>query len=138
MICKPRRGEISKLDTTGQPCIFAWLACSCGFDGASQHTVQAAKQTLLLRRGYALNSKTLYEMSQVEIDKVAVGALVDIGTVAVNHTLTHEEKILSHIQQMKNPYCFTSGGVPVRVRFVGKGKPLSQSLVNHFSQLGQR
>ena len=85
-----------------------------------------------------MTSKTLFEMSQVEIDKVNPSTLVDIDTIAINHTLPHEEKILSFIQQMGNPYCFMSGGVPVRVRFAGEGKKLSQSLVNYFSMIKQR
>lgn len=85
-----------------------------------------------------MNSKMLYEMSQVEINKVDPATLVDIDTIAINHTLPHDEKILSFIQQMGNPYCFISGGVPVRVRFAGEGKTLSQSLVNYFSMLKQR
>jgi len=85
-----------------------------------------------------MNSQTLFEMSQVEINKIDPSTLVDINSIAINHTLPHEEKILSFIQQMGNPYCFISGGIPVRVRFVGEGKNLSQSLVNYFSMLKQR
>ena len=85
-----------------------------------------------------MTSKTLFDMSQVEIDKIDPATLVDINSIAINHTLTHEEKILSFIRQMGNPYCFLSGGIPVRVCFVGEGKKLSQSLVNYFSALKQR
>jgi hypothetical protein len=74
-------------------------------------------------------------MSQVEIDKVDPSTLTDIDAIAINHTLPHEEKIMSFIRQMGNPYCFISGGVPVRMRFVGGDKKLSQSLVNYFSLL---
>ena len=76
-------------------------------------------------------------MSQVEIDQVDPSTLADIGAIAIDHTLAHEEKILSFIQQMGNPYCFKSGSVLVRVRFALEGKNLSQSLVNYFSQLKQ-
>ena len=85
-----------------------------------------------------MNSKTLYEMSQVEIDKIDTSTLVDIDSIDINHALPHEEKILSFIHQMGNPYCFISGGVPVRVRFASEGKNLSQSLVNYFSLLKQK
>lgn len=85
-----------------------------------------------------MNSNTLFEMSQVEIDKIDPSTLADISTIAINHTLPHEEKILSFIRQMGNPYCFISGGVPVRVCFAGKGKNLSQSLTNYFSLIKQK
>jgi len=77
-------------------------------------------------------------MSQVEIDKVDPSTLADIDGIAINHKLPHEDKILSYIRQMGNPYCFISCGIPVRVRFVGNGKSLSQSLVSYFSLLKQK
>lgn len=85
-----------------------------------------------------LNSKTLFEMSQVEIEKINPSTLANIENIAINQTLPHKEKILSFIRQMGNPYCFVSGGVPVRVCFAGEDKKLSQSLVNYFSLLKQK
>jgi RecJ-like exonuclease len=77
-------------------------------------------------------------MSQATIDNVNPATLADISTIVIDHTLPHEEKILSFIQQVGNPYCFMSGDIPVRVCFTGTGKSLSQSLINYFSLLKQR
>lgn len=85
-----------------------------------------------------MNSQELFELSQVDIVDIDPSTLVDISTVTINQELPHEEKVLSYITQMRNPYCFLSGGIPVRMRFVGEDKSLSQSLVNFFSQLKQR
>ena len=85
-----------------------------------------------------VNSQALYEMSRVEIDKIDPSILVDIDNIDINHTLPYEEKILCFIRQIKNPYCFISGGVPVRICFAGEGKTLSQSLINYFSALKQK
>ena len=85
-----------------------------------------------------INSQTLYEMSRMEIDKIDPATLIDIDSISIDHSLPHEEKILSFIRQAGNPYCFVSGGIPVRVRFVGEDKDLAQSLVNHFSMLKQK
>ena len=85
-----------------------------------------------------MNSKALFEMSQTEIEKINPSTLTDIETVTINHALPHEEKVLSFIEQMGNPYCFMSGGIPVRIRFTGENKKLSQSLVNYFSLLKQK
>lgn len=85
-----------------------------------------------------ISSNTLLEMSQVDIEKLNPATLVDIHTVVVDHSLPHENRILSVVEQMGNPYCFLSGDTPVRIRFVGGEKPLSQSLVNYFSQLKQK
>jgi hypothetical protein len=77
-------------------------------------------------------------MSQIEIDKVDPSTLADISNITINHKLTHEDKIISFIRQIGNPYCFISSGVPVRIRFAGEGRKLSQSLINYFSLLKQR
>ena len=96
----------------------------------SQHPITTARMNI--------NSQTLYEMSRIEIDKINPTTLIDIDSISIDQTLPHEEKILSFIRQTGNPYCFMSGGVPVRVRFVGEGKDLAQSLVNYFSMLKQK
>lgn len=85
-----------------------------------------------------LDSQELFEMSQMDIVNIDTSTLVDINTVSINQELPHEEKILSYITQMGNPYCFLSGDIPVRMRFVAGDKSLSQSLINFFSQLKQR
>jgi len=77
------------------------------------------------------------EMSQVGIDEVDPSTLADISEITIDHKLPHEDKVLSFMLQMGNPYCFISGGIPVRVCFSGS-KKLSQSLINYFSLLKQR
>jgi len=85
-----------------------------------------------------MSSQELFEMSQIDIVNIDTSTLVDINAVSINQGLPHEEKILSYISQMGNPYCFLSGDIPVRMRFVTEDKSLSQSLVNFFSQLKQK
>ena len=85
-----------------------------------------------------LTSRELFEMSQVDIDNIEPSILTDIETISISQALPHEEKVLSFIERIGNPYCFMSGDIPVRIRFVGKGKYLSESLINYFSQLKQQ
>lgn len=82
--------------------------------------------------------QTLLKMSEVSIDRIDPSTLIDIHSVAVAEELPHEQKILSVIEQMGNPYCFLSGDIPVRVRFTSTEKSLSESLVNYFSLLKQK
>ena len=82
-----------------------------------------------------LNSQTLHDMSQVEIDSLTPSSLVDVNQVVVDRELQHDKQVLSVIEQMGNPYCFLSGDTPVRMRFVDESKTLSDSLVSYFSQL---
>jgi hypothetical protein len=88
--------------------------------------------------GMMLNSQKLLELSQIDIDRIDKSSLVDIDSININKKLSHEEKILSYIMQTGNPYCFMSGGISVRMRFMSEGKSLSNSLINFFSQLKQK
>lgn len=85
-----------------------------------------------------LSSQELLEMSQIDITTIDTSTLVDIDTVTIDQELLQVEKIQSFIAQIKNPYCFMSGDIPVRIRFTGEGKTLSQALIRYFSQLKQR
>lgn len=83
------------------------------------------------------NAKALLEMSQTELDRVDPSALAELEAVTMGEGLSHEEKLLSYIEQLGNPYCFKSGGVAVRVRFAEEGGSLSQLLARYFSRLKQ-
>ncbi len=85
-----------------------------------------------------ISSQTLLGMSQVDITTINPGTLVDVGTVSISPKLPHEQKLLSVMEQIGNPYCFMSGDTPVRTRFLNEGRTLSDSLVSYFSQLKQR
>ncbi len=85
-----------------------------------------------------ISSQALFEMSQVDITKVNPMTLVDVGTVSISSNLPHEQKVLSVMEQVGNPYCFLSGDTPVRMRFMKEEKTLSDSLVNYFSRLKQK
>lgn len=85
-----------------------------------------------------LTSKALFDMSQMDITKINPASLVNISAVSIPGELPHEQKVLSVMEQMGNPYCFLSGDIPVRVRFAREGKPLSNSLIHYFSQLRHR
>lgn len=85
-----------------------------------------------------ISSQALFEMSQVDITNINPKSLIHVDTVTVSGKLTHEQKILSVIEQTGNPYCFLSGDTPVRICFSDKGKPLSEALINYFSQLKQK
>lgn len=85
-----------------------------------------------------LNSEALFDMSQMDITRIKPETLVNISAVSIPSGLPHEQKVLSVMEQMGNPYCFLSGDIPVRVRFVQEGKTLSDSLIHYFSQLRYR
>ena len=46
--------------------------------------------------------------------------LVDIETVHIREDLPVKERVEDYIQQIKNPYCYRSHGVVVKISFAGK------------------
>jgi hypothetical protein len=69
-----------------------------------------------------ITAEELRKMSEVDIRTVDRNELVDIETVEIRTDLPKEERILDYIQQIKNPYCYLSHGVVVKISFSGKKK----------------
>ena len=64
----------------------------------------------------------LREMAQVDIRTVNPSDLVDIESVKINKELPIPERVKDYIQQIRNPYCYLSHGVVVKISFTGKQK----------------
>lgn len=62
--------------------------------------------------------------------------LVDIRDVKIDKTLTVEERVISYVKQIKNPYMFKVGNTVVRVSYTEGGPSLQelfeQMLLNMF------
>ena len=65
-------------------------------------------------------TEELKRLSGVDIRTVDKKALVDIKDVPVRMDLPKEERMDDYIQQIKNPYCYLSNGVIVKLSFAGK------------------
>lgn len=62
----------------------------------------------------------LQEMAAVDIRKVDKSTLVDLDDVEIHEELSQVERIADYVEQIKNPYCYTSHGVVVKISFAGK------------------
>ena len=82
-------------------------------------------------------NKQLEDMSKQDIETINRKELVDISTIHIRHDLPHTEKVLAFLEQIKNPYCFLCGDVPVRVCFADNGPELGQTLQNYFIRIKQ-
>ena len=54
--------------------------------------------------------------------------LADIQTIAVDQTLSKEERIAEFLRQIKNPYCFKCGKFTVQAQFSSNGVSLEDCL----------
>ena len=58
--------------------------------------------------------RTDFEMlKSVDIKNVDKGSLIDLDVVQIDDTRPVSERILSFLQQVKNPYCFRIGDIAV-------------------------
>ena len=64
----------------------------------------------------------LRELREIDIRSVNPAELVDIENVCIRTDLPVEERLRDYISQIKNPYCYRSHGVTVKISFAGKRK----------------
>lgn len=69
-----------------------------------------------------ITKEELQKMSGVDIRTVEQNDLVDIKNVAIREELPKEERIRDYVTQVRNPYCYLSHGVTVKICFTGKKK----------------
>ena len=62
----------------------------------------------------------MQEMAEIDIRTVDTSSLVDIEQVQIQTELPQEERIADYIRQIKNPYCYKSHGIVVKISFAGK------------------
>lgn len=67
-----------------------------------------------------VNFDDLRKMSQISINDIDEKELVDINNVHIKADCSIQERVLDYIEQVKNPYCFLSHGVKVKISFAGK------------------
>ena len=61
----------------------------------------------------------LKELSEANIREVDPKELVDISTVKISPNLSAPERMKQYVEQIKNPYCYLSHGVVVKISFAG-------------------
>ena len=67
-------------------------------------------------------AELLRELREIDIRSVNPAELVDIEDVCIRTDLPVEERMRDYISQIKNPYCYRSHGVTVKISFAGKRK----------------
>lgn len=77
----------------------------------------------------------LDEMSRIDIDTANIHDLVDIGTIQIDSDLPLPQRMEQYFKQIKNPYCFRSGEIKVKVAFSPDGDTFDHTLINFFAGL---
>ena len=75
-----------------------------------------------------MTSEELKKMAEADIREVDPDELVDIADIQIDAGKPKQEKIKDYLGQIKNPYCFKSHGVKVKISFSGT-KSLEECLI---------
>ena len=75
-----------------------------------------------------LTAQELEQMKRVDIGAVSADALADVSGMAFDLTLPKKERQARFIQWAVNPYCFSVGGVGVKIEFAEGGPSLQETL----------
>lgn len=82
-----------------------------------------------------MTDKKLIAMSKKKIEAMNKKELVDITAIHIRQDLPYHEKILAFLDEIKNPYCFLCGDVPVKVCFSEDGTEIGQTLQDYFIRI---
>lgn len=95
--------------------------------GAGKMAKKKAEQETLAER--------LRRMAQTDIRVVDRDTLVERSTVKLDPGLSRKERILSFIEQIKNPYCYLDDGVVVKISFMDTDATLEERLEEYVRNL---
>lgn len=95
--------------------------------GAGKMAKKKAEQETLAER--------LRRMAQTDIRAVDRDTLVERSTVKLDPGLSREERILSFIEQIKNPYCCLDDSVVVKSSFMDTDVTLEERLEEYVRNL---
>lgn len=75
-----------------------------------------------------VSAEELRKMKDTDIRTVDKNQLVDLNSVVIDESKPVEDRILSFIQQIRNPYCFRVGDVVVKLVYKENGPTFQQNL----------
>jgi len=82
-----------------------------------------------------VNSNQMDKFCNIDVEHMNKENLVDVENIKIDESDTQAKRFTDIIHQIKNPYCFKSGGIVVKVRYASTEKTISQSIMNYFSCL---
>ena len=84
-----------------------------------------------------ITNTQLEDMSEQSIETINRNDLAELSVIHIRHDLPHIEKVLAFLEEIKNPYCFLCGDIPVRVCFSDNGLKLGGLLQDYFIRIKQ-
>lgn len=78
-----------------------------------------------------MQSSSIINMKNIDLNTVDRDALVDIRDVKVNTALPKQERAIDFIRQIGNPYCYKHGKYVVKVGFSDTEVSLEERLAGY-------
>lgn len=76
---------------------------------------------------YSYDKNDVTTLKSVDIRSVDKSSLVDLNSVHIDESKPVQERVLSFLQQIQNPYCFRIGDVAVKVNYKSDGPSFQQN-----------
>jgi len=81
----------------------------------------------------------LSELSKVKLTEISKEELEDINKVEIDRTMKPEDRILSLLEQTRNPYIYRDGSIIVKISFANNGKTMQSCMEDYLeSELSMR
>ena len=77
-----------------------------------------------------LTAQELERMKSVDIGAVSPESLPDVSGMTFDNALSRKERVTRFLQVTKNPYCFSIGGIGVKMEFTENGPSLQDILTD--------
>ena len=82
-----------------------------------------------------ITKETLAEMQSVDIRTVDINSLKDINDVVIDESLSKEERMISFIKQIKNPYLYRDGRMIVKITYSDTDRTLEDVLKSYIASI---
>lgn len=84
---------------------------------------------------YLSACELMKKAKETDVKNLDKTELVDIRDVKIDRKKPYLIRIISYINQVRNPYCYRVGDVVVRVSYAGKDKTLTDSFTEMISSM---
>ncbi len=81
------------------------------------------------------NKETLKKMANTDIEKIDINNLIDINDIKIDDKLSKEDKILSYLEQIKNPYIYKCGKTIIKVSFKDTNRTINEQFESYLNTL---
>ena len=77
----------------------------------------------------------LEQMNLAANEAEDISTLADIGDIKLDGAAPLPQRFSQYMEQIRNPYCFRSGSIKIKVTYASGGKSLDEPLKNFFMGL---